>query len=459
MFGAGPFAGSYAVPPYPFGVRRHFCFARFADRLSKKTCAPRSGKGRGALPKTDMENNAMSMNSTPSGERAHIGFFGCRNAGKSSLVNAVTGQALAIVSNVRGTTTDPVYKAMELLPLGAVVIIDTPGYDDDGDLGRLRVARTTDALNRCDAAVLVVDGEIGFQPSDVKLVEWMKARGLPFLIAWNKADSPSALPAARDTMSVSALTGAGIQAFKEALARIIPSHAEKKLLSDLVKPGETAILVCPIDESAPKGRLILPQQQAVRDLLDSGSQAVVCRETELRRTLDSLKANPALVVTDSQAFRAVNEIVPDDIPLTSFSILMARYKGFLEAAVAGVAAMDSLKSGDHVLMAEGCTHHRQCNDIGTVKIPRWLCRHVGADLNIETCSGREFPEDLSPYRLVIHCGGCMLTETVVQYRMNQALSQGVPFTNYGTAIARMTGALERSLRPFPAVHALLGGEA
>lgn len=401
----------------------------------------------------------MSMNSTPSAERTHIGFFGCRNAGKSSLVNAVTGQALAIVSDVRGTTTDPVLKAMELLPLGPVVIIDTPGFDDEGELGALRVRRTLDALNHCDAAVLVVDGEAGLQAGDVHLIQRMKARKLPFIIAWNKVDSPAARPVAADAMPVSAVTGAGVDALKEALARIVPQRGEKKLMADLVKPGETAILVCPIDESAPKGRIILPQQQAIRDLLDAGALALVCRETELQKALDSLAEPPALVVTDSQAFKLVNAIVPSDIPLTSFSILMARYKGFLEAAVAGVAAVDALADGDRVLLAEGCTHHRQCNDIGTVKIPRWLRQHTGADLVIETCSGREFPEDLTPYRLVIHCGGCMLTETVVQYRMEQALSQGVPFTNYGTAIARMTGALERSLRLFPRVHALLEGRA
>ena len=401
----------------------------------------------------------MSMHSTPSGERAHIGFFGCRNAGKSSLVNAVTGQALAIVSDVRGTTTDPVYKAMELLPLGPVVIVDTPGFDDEGELGALRVERTLDALNRCDAAVLVVDGEAGCRPEDVRLIERMKARGLPFLIAWNKTDAAGALPAPPETLAVSAKTGAGVEAFKEALARLVPARAQKRLLSDLLNPGETAILVCPIDESAPKGRIILPQQQAIRDLLDAGALAMVCRETELRGALDALGRAPALVVTDSQAFRVVSGIVPDDIPLTSFSILMARYKGFLEAAVAGVRAMDDLRDGDRVLLAEGCTHHRQCNDIGTVKIPRWLRQHAGADIAIETVSGREFPEDLTPYRLVIHCGGCMLTETVVQYRMNLALSQGVPFTNYGTAIARMTGALERSLRLFPEIHALLEGKA
>ena len=401
----------------------------------------------------------MSLNETPSGQRTHIGFFGCRNAGKSSLVNAVTGQALAIVSDVRGTTTDPVLKAMELLPLGPVVIIDTPGFDDEGELGRLRVARTVDALNRCDAAVLVVDASVGLQGADVRLIEKMKARKLPFLIAWNKSDLCGAIPAAPDAMAVSARTGAGVEVLKEALARIIPSRAEKRLIGDLVAPGQAAILVCPLDESAPKGRLILPQQQAIRDLLDGGALALVCRETELAGALERLAQPPALVVTDSQAFRTVNAVVPDAVPLTSFSILMARYKGFLEAAVMGVRAVDTLRDGDRVLMAEGCTHHRQCNDIGTVKIPRWLRAHTGAALQIDTCSGREFPEDLSPYRLVIHCGGCMLTENVVQYRMNLAQEQGVPFTNYGTAIARMTGALERSLRPFPAIHALLEGEA
>lgn len=397
----------------------------------------------------------MSMNSTPSAQRAHIGFFGCRNAGKSSLINAVTGQALAIVSDVRGTTTDPVLKAMELLPLGPVVMIDTPGVDDEGELGRLRVARTLDALNRCDAAVLVIDGEAGFQPADVTLVERMKARGLPFLIAWNKSDSASVQPTARDAMAVSARTGAGVDALKEALARILPAGDEKRLLGDLVQAGDVAVLVCPIDESAPKGRIILPQQQAIRDLLDSGAMAMVTRETELEEALRSLAKPPRLVVTDSQVFRAVNAIVPEEIPLTSFSILMARYKGFLETAVAGVKAVDGLADGDRVLLAEGCTHHRQCNDIGTVKLPRWLREHTGRQIAIETCSGRDFPEDLTRYRLVIHCGGCMLTETVVRQRMDQAVGQGVPFTNYGIAIARMTGALERSLRLFPELHALL----
>ena len=391
----------------------------------------------------------MSMNETPSAQRAHIGFFGCRNAGKSSLVNAVTGQALAIVSDVRGTTTDPVYKAMELLPLGPVVVIDTPGLDDEGPLGELRVRRSRDALNRCDAAVLVADGARGLQAADVTLLDDIRARGLPCLIAWNKADLPGCLPAPPDTLPVSALTGQNVRELKEALARVLPRKEERRLLGGLVAPGETAVLVCPMDESAPKGRIILPQQQAIRDLLDAGAFALTTRETELAAALNSLAAPPALVVTDSQAFRVVSEIVPDEVPLTSFSILMARYKGFLREAVAGVAAVDRLRDGDRVLMAEGCTHHRQCNDIGTVKIPNWLKKHTGRALEIETCSGREFPEDLSRYSLVIHCGGCMLTETVVRFRMRQAAEQGVSFTNYGIVIARMTGTLERSLRPLP----------
>lgn len=397
----------------------------------------------------------MSMNATPSAQRTHIGFFGCRNAGKSSLVNAVTGQALSIVSDVRGTTTDPVQKAMEILPLGPVVVIDTPGFDDAGELGELRVKRTADALNRCDAAVLVADGSVGLQEADVRLLGLVRERGLPHVVAWNKCDLDAALPAPPDSLPVSALTGMNIERLKEILARLLPDRVPAPLASDLVRPGQAAILVCPIDESAPKGRLILPQQQVIRDLLDVGALPLVTRETELEAALNALSEPPAIVITDSQAFRVVSATVPESIPLTSFSILMARWKGFLDAAVAGVNAMDALRDGDRVLMAEGCTHHRQCNDIGTVKIPRWLREHTGADLRFDTVSGRDFPEDLSPYKLVIHCGGCMLTETVVRWRMQQALAQGVPFTNYGVAIARMTGALERSLRPFPALHVML----
>ena len=401
----------------------------------------------------------MSMNATPSGQRTHIGFFGCRNAGKSSLVNAVTGQALAIVSDIRGTTTDPVLKAMELLPLGPVVIVDTPGFDDEGPLGALRIQRTRDQLNRCDIAVLVVDGARGVQAADEQLLRLMRDRALPHLIAWNKADLPEALPPIEGSHPVSALTGLNIDAFKEALARLLPDGPKPRLAGDLVSPGDAAVLVCPMDESAPKGRLILPQQQVIRDLLDAGAMPLVCREKELARALQSLSAPPRLVITDSQVFKIADAIVPQSVPLTSFSILMARWKGFLDAAVRGVSAIDRLRDGDRVLMAEGCTHHRQCNDIGTVKIPRWLRQHTGKDIAIETCTGRDFPEDLTPYRAVIHCGGCMLTETVVQYRLGQALRQGVPFTNYGIVIARITGALERSLRLFPELHDLLTGGA
>ena len=391
----------------------------------------------------------MSLNETPSAERTHIGFFGCRNAGKSSLVNAVTGQALSIVSDVRGTTTDPVRKAMELLPLGPVVIIDTPGLDDEGALGELRVERAVDALNQSDAAVLVVDATLGLRPEDESLLSLLRARELPHVIAWNKADLTDALPPESGALPVSATTGAGVHALKERLARIAPTRVARKLAGDLVPPGAAAVLVCPMDESAPKGRIILPQQQVIRDLLDVGAMALVTRETELEAALKRLAEPPAIVITDSQAFRVVSAIVPRSVPLTSFSILMARYKGFLEAAVAGVRAIGNLRDGDRVLMAEGCTHHRQCNDIGTVKIPTWLRAHTGKNIAIDTCSGREFPSNLTPYKLVIHCGGCMLTETAVRYRMHVALAQGVPFTNYGVVIAHMTGALERSLEPIP----------
>ena len=397
----------------------------------------------------------MSLNETPSGERTHIGFFGVRNAGKSSLVNAVTGQDLAVVSDVKGTTTDPVKKAMELLPLGPVVIIDTPGFDDAGALGRERVKKTKEILNTCDIAVLVADAGKGLTDTDRELLVLIKERKIPCLIAWNKTDLSGTKPAPEGAAQVSSLTGAGIDALKERLARMIPEKKERKLAGDLVSAGDLCVLVCPMDESAPKGRLTLPQQQTIRDLMDRGAVPVVFRDTELEIVLKKPGIAPALVITDSQAFRTVSDLVPDEIPLTSFSILMARYKGFLETAVKGISTLKDLKDGDRILMAEGCTHHRQCNDIGTVKIPRWLKSHTGKELVFETCSGNGFPEDLTPYRLVIHCGGCMLTENAVLARMRQAEKQEVPFTNYGIAIAFMTGALERSLRLFPALHSLL----
>ena len=397
----------------------------------------------------------MNLNETPSSERTHIGFFGARNAGKSSLVNAVTGQELAVVSDIRGTTTDPVRKAMELLPLGPVVVIDTPGFDDEGKLGLERVKKTREILRTCDIAVLVVDAATGIGGADRELLELFRERELPYLIAWNKVDMGGTFPPPEGAAEVSSLRHTGIEDFKERLAHIVPTRAERRLVGDLVEPGDVCVLVCPMDESAPKGRLILPQQQTIRDLLDRGGIPCVCRDTELETALKKLGKPPAMVITDSQAFRTVSGIVPESVPLTSFSILMARYKGYLETAVEGIAAVKDLRDGDRVLMAEGCTHHRQCNDIGTVKIPNWLRKYTGKQLDIRTCSGREFPEDLRPYRLVIHCGGCMLTESAVRARLVRAVAQGVPFTNYGIAIALMTGALERSLRLFPDLHRLL----
>ena len=399
----------------------------------------------------------MSMNEMPAAERVHISFFGCRNAGKSSLVNAVTGQAVSVVSEVKGTTTDPVSKTMELLPLGPVVITDTPGFDDAGGLGSLRVERTRQILRRTDLAVLVADSTAGLQETDRELLRLFGERNIPFLVAMNKQDLCRTVPEDDRTVAVSALTGEGIRELKERMARLLPGRAaEKRLIADLVRPADCVVLVCPIDESAPKGRLILPQQHAIRDLLEAGALPLVTRETELPDALSTLAAPPRLVVTDSQAFRAVAPRVPEEIPLTSFSILMARYRGFLETAVRGVAALRSLRDGSRVLMAEGCTHHRQCNDIGTVTIPRWLREHTGRAIEIDTCSGPDFPEDLSPYAAVIHCGGCMITEKEVQARWEMAEAQGVPFTNYGLVIAHITGVLERSLRLFPEIHTLLG---
>ena len=399
----------------------------------------------------------MSMNEMPAAERVHISFFGCRNAGKSSLVNAVTGQAVSVVSEVKGTTTDPVAKTMELLPLGPVVITDTPGFDDAGGLGSLRVERTRQILRRTDLAVLVVDSAAGLQETDRELLRLFGERNIPFLVAMNKQDLCRTVPEDDRTVAVSALTGEGVRELKERMARLLPGRAaEKRLIADLVRPADCVVLVCPIDESAPKGRLILPQQHAIRDLLEAGALPLVTRETELPDALSALASPPRMVVTDSQAFRAVAPRVPEEIPLTSFSILMARYRGFLETAVRGVAALRSLRDGSRVLMAEGCTHHRQCNDIGTVKIPRWLREHTGRAIEIDTCSGPDFPEDLSPYDAIIHCGGCMITEKEVQARREMAEAQGVPFTNYGLVIAHITGVLERSLRLFPEIHALLG---
>ncbi len=396
----------------------------------------------------------MGLNATPSANRLHIGFFGRRNAGKSSLVNAVTGQELAVVSPTKGTTTDPVYKTMELLPLGPVVIIDTPGFDDEGTLGELRVKKARQVLNKTDIAVLVIDAVSGKTQEDDELLQRIRAKEIPCLMVYNKADESADIP--DGVLAVSAKTGYGVRQLKEALGSLADQETDsRRLIGDLLQPLDFVVLVTPIDEAAPKGRLILPQQQTVRDVLDSGAVAVVTKETELKHTLENLGKRPALVVTDSQAFSIVAEETPLDIPLTSFSILMARYKGFLETAVRGVRAIDSLQDGDTVLIAEGCTHHRQCNDIGTVKIPRWLRKYTGKELRIETTSGTEFPEDLSRYALVIHCGGCMLNEREVKYRMQCTVDSGVAFTNYGTTIAYMQGILPRSLEVFPSLLALL----
>lgn len=396
----------------------------------------------------------MSMNDTPSSERIHIGFFGRRNAGKSSLVNAVTGQQLSVVSEVKGTTTDPIQKTMELLPMGPVVIIDTPGFDDEGQLGELRVQQTKRTLNRVDCAVLVVDGTVEKTAIDEQIIQLLMDKNIPYIVAYNKADLGAV--AADDGLAVSALTGDGVWELKERVARLVKTREQTgKLVGDLVRPGDVLILVVPIDKSAPKGRLILPQQQVIRDALEAGAMPMVTRETEYPIALERLGRKPALVVTDSQVFGVVSKATPEDVPLTSFSILMARYKGFLEDAVRGAAALNALQDGDRILIAEGCTHHRQCEDIGTVKLPRWLREYSGADLQFDTCSGREFPEDLSPYRLVVHCGGCMLNGRELDYRRKCAADSGVPFTNYGTAIAQVHGILKRSLEKFPALAALL----
>lgn len=397
----------------------------------------------------------MSLNDTPSGERLHIGFFGLRNAGKSSVVNAVTGQNLSLVSEIKGTTTDPVQKAMELLPIGPVVIIDTPGMDDEGTLGEMRVQRAREVLRKTDLAVLVVDAVKGIQPMDRALRDIIAAAGIPLLTVFNKCDLLNQSPeAGAYEIYVSAAKGINIHALKERIAQLVPQTAnDRQLIGDLIAPNDVIVLVTPIDESAPKGRMILPQQQMIRDVLDHGAINVVVRERELAQALDALGKPPRMVITDSQAFGVVSKIIPESIPLTSFSILFARYKGELETAVRGAAALDRLRDGDRVLISEGCTHHRQCNDIGTVKLPNWIRAYTGRTLQFSYTSGREFPTDLSPYALVVHCGACMLNMREMQARLRCALSCGVPITNYGIAIAQMHGILNRSLSPFPSLQA------
>ena len=402
----------------------------------------------------------MGLNDTPSGERVHIGFFGRRNAGKSSVVNAVTGQELAVVSDTKGTTTDPVKKAMELLPIGPVMIIDTPGFDDVGALGEQRVKKTKQILNRTDVAVLVIDAVEGMQQCDRELQNIFEEKQIPYLLVYNKMDMLEQIPEEKQReIYVSALKKERIEELKERIAAIGKvSDGKLQLVGDLIHPSDLVLLVIPIDKAAPKGRLILPQQQVIRDVLEADGAAICVKEYELRELLDKLGTTPALVITDSQVFAKVSADVPEEIPLTSFSILMARYKGLLDTAVEGVTAIDSLKDGDRILIAEGCTHHRQCDDIGSVKIPRWLRNYTGKELEIETCSGQSFPEDLSPYTLVIHCGGCMLNEREVRYRMKCAKDQQVPITNYGIAIAFMQGILKRSVQMFPHLSVLFQDE-
>ena len=402
----------------------------------------------------------MGLNDTPSGERVHIGFFGRRNAGKSSVVNAVTGQELAVVSYTKGTTTDPVKKAMELLPIGPVMIIDTPGFDDVGALGEQRVKKTKQILNRTDVAVLVIDAVEGMQQCDRELQNIFEEKQIPYLLVYNKMDLLEQIPEEKQReIYVSALKKERIEELKERIAAIGKvSDGKLQLVGDLIHPSDLVLLVIPIDKAAPKGRLILPQQQVIRDVLEADGAAICVKEYELRELLDKLGTTPALVITDSQVFAKVSADVPEEIPLTSFSILMARYKGLLDTAVEGVTAIDSLKDGDRILIAEGCTHHRQCDDIGSVKIPRWLRNYTGKELEIETCSGQSFPEDLSPYTLVIHCGGCMLNEREVRYRMKCAKDQQVPITNYGIAIAFMQGILKRSVQMFPHLSVLFQDE-
>ena len=414
----------------------------------------------------------MGLNDTPSANRVHIGFFGCRNAGKSSLVNAVTGQSLAVVSDVAGTTTDPVYKSMELLPLGPVVIVDTPGIDDAGSLGELRVAKTRQVLSKVDVAVLVVDATADIPQADRELLDLFREKNINHIIAYNKSDASQELMAkcgltdeTGTSIWVSAEKGYGIHELKELIGKLTTTDTmTKRLVGDLLSPGEVVVLVIPIDSAAPKGRLILPQQQVIRDVLEAGAISVVCRDTELADTLERFGSQVSMVITDSQAFGKVMKIVPEDIYMTSFSILMARFKGQLETAVlgahvldklrdeGGIEAVDTKRNIPRVLIAEGCTHHRQCDDIGTVKLPGWIRNYTGLEPEFAFVSGTEFPDDLTGYDLIIHCGGCMLNEREMKNRQQMAQQQGVPMTNYGTAIAHMNGILERSLRVFNGIY-------
>ncbi len=417
----------------------------------------------------------MGMNQTPMSERVHIGFFGRRNAGKSSVMNAVTGQDLAVVSDVKGTTTDPVYKSMELLPVGPVVMMDTPGIDDEGDLGQLRMRKSYQVLNKTDVAVLVIDGSMGVSREDAAMLEKIRRKNIPYVVALNKKELAGPGMAERicreldlteesdglqRLVPVSAATGEGIFSLKEQIAAAAKTEEpERYIVRDLLEPSDIAVLVVPIDKAAPKGRLILPQQQTIRDILDADAVSVVVKENELRQVLSQLNKQPKVVITDSQVFGKVAADTPEEVLLTSFSILFTRYKGSLETVVRGVTALDSLADGDTILISEGCTHHRQCDDIGTVKLPRWIREYTGKEIRIETVSGTEFPDDLTKYRLIVHCGGCMLNEREMKYRLSCAQDQGVAITNYGILIAYVNGILKRSVEAFPEISRLLAGDS
>jgi hydrogenase maturation GTPase hydF len=406
----------------------------------------------------------MSLNATPSSERVHIGIFGKRNAGKSSLINAITGQNLAIVSEAKGTTTDPVYKAMELLPMGPVMIIDTPGIDDEGVLGNLRIQKAYQVLNKTDIALVIIDAAVGPSAEDLRLIKRINAKKIPLLIVINKCETinedkktayQALLPNGK-LLFVSAEQKLNIFELKEAIAQTVPADENKaQIVADLLSPSDFVVLVVPIDSAAPKGRLILPQQQTIRDILEADAAAIVVKENELANTLQNLGKRPKLVITDSQVFKKVAAETPADILLTSFSILFARYKGNLQTAVQGVTALDSLEDGDKILIGEGCTHHRQCDDIGTVKLPRWIKEYTGKNPEFIFTSGMEFPLDLSPYKMIIHCGACMLNEREMQYRIKCAADQNIPFTNYGITIAYINGILKRTVEPFPQIYKLL----
>ena len=406
----------------------------------------------------------MSLNATPSSERVHIGIFGKRNAGKSSLINAITGQNLAIVSEAKGTTTDPVYKAMELLPLGPVMIIDTPGIDDEGVLGSLRIQKAYQVLNKTDIALVIIDAAVGPSAEDLRLIERINTKKIPLLIVINKCETinedkktayQALLPNGK-LLFVSAKQQLNIFELKEAIAQTVPANENKaQIVADLLSPSDFVVLVVPIDSAAPKGRLILPQQQTIRDILEADAAAIVVKENELTNTLQNLGKRPKLIITDSQVFKKVAAETPADILLTSFSILFARYKGNLQTAVQGVTALDSLEDGDKILIGEGCTHHRQCDDIGTVKLPRWIKEYTGKNPEFIFTSGTEFPLNLSPYKMIIHCGACMLNEREMQYRIKCAADQNIPFTNYGITIAYINGILKRTVEPFLQIYKLL----